>query len=1118
MKVLSLFFVILSFALHGGELVSLDNDMPKLPNESSAFRGKILIPDYDGHTWVSYPHVENPASLDQDPQGRLMVAEAHRFHHGTPDLRSNRHMIQDDFKALTIEDRMSTYRKHFDKKGLDWYTQFSEKLVLLSDHDGNGVADSRSLYSDAFNEPLDGIGFSVLAEDNATYFTCIPALRKLTDTNDDGVADTNEKIVTGFGVRISFTGHDLHGIIRGPDGRLYFSVGDRGYHVTDQDGVTVEGSGRGAVFRCDSGGENFEVYAMGLRNPQELAFDDFGNLFTFDNNGDIGDKSRIVYVLDNTDSGWDMSHQSVHQYVNDLDWGDFHVSQSVWVGEKMYETFNSVGPQWVYPPVGHAGEGPSGVTWLSGQTVPENIRSSFLLTDYRGAATKSRTLSIRVKELGAGFELDGIVPVVEGLAASDVEHGYEGNLYFADYGGGWQVNKNGSIQVLRPVNDDSKRVGAETARMIAKGFGSRSLAELARLLNHDDQRVRQFSQFELVSRGGDAIPIFEKILDEEEFTLAALHSIWGLGQLFRAGELQSELILLQSLSSEHDKLRGNAARVIGDVGITSAKKLLIMAMSDSSPIVKSLSAIALGRICEVGDKEATHSILQAAVLNRGDDFDPTLRHSYLSGLSRICTPEMLAPLAHSDHFEQRLLAVLVLRRLSHDSLSLFLEDPDQTIRHETIRAIYDTSAFETAAGPKLISTDVSGLPFYLQARIVGACFRKGSVEAARKLIEIASNLKIESEVRSFALRGLSRWSNPPQFDPVLGHFRPMEKSEILLPEVASALKDSYLDFIENEKDSKLVSFGTEVAGVLGIKLDADILRQQAKDEELTVSIRLASLESLSELSNPKDDVLFKSLLVDPSEEIRAFSLIQAFTRNFENSEKLAFKAVSEESPVVAREAMKMLGRTNPEWLVDTWQNRELNLRSELWLDLYLVLSSIEHAESKQVAATYAAGDPGRVHALSLNGGDPLSGENVFKNQGACLQCHKVDGQGGIQGPDLNLVGDRLDVNKLLESLVNPSAEISPGYGLSNIELNTGSSLVGRIAVEDDDKMVVITPDGKNHELDRQEVAMISPPISAMPALGLTLSPVDLRDLISYLGSRNKKTLALKRKALKHGNK
>ena len=51
---------------------------------------------------------------------------------------------------------------------------------------------------------------------------------------------------------------------------------------------------------------------MGLRNPQELAFDNHGNLFTFDNTGDIGDKARVVYVLD-TDSGgiWPISHPTI---------------------------------------------------------------------------------------------------------------------------------------------------------------------------------------------------------------------------------------------------------------------------------------------------------------------------------------------------------------------------------------------------------------------------------------------------------------------------------------------------------------------------------------------------------------------------------------------------------------------------------------------------------------------------------------------------------------------------------------------------------------------------------------------------------------------------------------
>ena len=237
--------------------------------------------------------------------------------------------------------------KHQNIKPMEWYTDFPERLIRLEDRDGNTVADHRLLFSMILMMPWMELVFPFWLKE-MRYFTCIPALRKLSDSDLDGVADTHQRIVEGFGVRVSFTGHDLHGIIRGPDGRLYFSVGDRGFSVESKEGNTYEASGRGAVFRCDSDGSNFEVYATGLRNPQELAFDDYGNLFTFDNNGDIGDKSRVVYVLDNSDSGWDMAHQSHHQYVKDLDWGDYHIKKSVWVGENMFGLYDAESPQWVY--------------------------------------------------------------------------------------------------------------------------------------------------------------------------------------------------------------------------------------------------------------------------------------------------------------------------------------------------------------------------------------------------------------------------------------------------------------------------------------------------------------------------------------------------------------------------------------------------------------------------------------------------------------------------------------------------------------------------------------------------------------------------------------------------
>ena len=45
---------------------------------------------------------------------------------------------------------------------------------------------------------------------------------------------------------------------------------------------------------------------------------------------------------------------------------------------------------------------------------------------------------------------------------------------------------------------------------------------------------------------------------------------------------------------------------------------------------------------------------------------------------------------------------------------------------------------------------------------------------------------------------------------------------------------------------------------------------------------------------------------------------------------------------------------------------------------------------------------------------------------------------------------------------------------------------------------------------------ITPPVSAMPPLGLTLSPNDLRNLIGFLKSRNKQYLSDAEEADKHG--
>ena len=1096
-----------------------EEEMPELSNQSSPFRGKINHPGYIGHTWVAYPHVENPASLDMDPQGRIFVSEANRFWFGVPDLRRAREMIRGDFRSRTTADRLALYDAHADKRDRAWYEQTPDRLIRLEDSDGNFVADKRTLFSDAFDEPLDGIGFSVLAERNATYFTCIPALRKLTDPNDDGEADTLESIVEGFGVRVSFIGHDLHGITRGPDGRLYFSIGDRGFYVEREDGEIFEASGRGAIFRCDSDGTNFEVYAHGLRNPQELAFDDQGNLFTFDNTGDIGDKARVVYVLDNTDSGWDMAHQSPHHYANALDWKNFKLSKSVWVGEKMFETYTRDQPQWVYPPIGHLGNGPSGVTWLSGKSVPEDLREGFLVTNYRGAPKNSNIIHVSLTSKDAGFELGESLVFVEGVASCDVEHGYDGNLYLADYGGGWSVNKNGTIQILRPQDSECQAIGKETALAFQKGFEHRSLSELQLLLSHDDQRVRQAAQFAMVSKGTASIATFTEILEiVDNAMLPRLHAIWGLGQLYRQGHVEAGPILLKCLASDKVEIRANAARTCGDVRVTASREPLLSLLNDHAPRVISLAAVALGRVAPTGDAEVVDALFSRAANNNGESFDVTIRHAFLSALSRLARPDQTLARVKSDSFEQRMLSLLVCRRQDHPHLALFLNDETEEIRKEAVSAIYDTGALDGPAGKALLSLNPEDFPFHQQVRLVGAYFRIGSENAAKALLSTCANHKLGEEVRIFAMEALLRWSIPMDTDPVLGHYRPTLQSTFSRTDFVSAMGENIRQLVEKEKAPKLASLLGKFVMEAGISMDPVVLRKQVMDSNLNAEVRASNLRSLLSLNDKADHAMIEDLLDDPSELVRSVSFAGLVDRAPDKYEGKVTLAVKEDEPMVARAIFKSLSEKNPKMLIDMWKVRELNLRNELWLDLYQALTDSPDEDARKVAATYAAGDPGRVHALSLYGGNPGSGELVFRNQGACLQCHKIEGEGGAQGPELSLVGDRMQPSKLLESLVYPSAEISPGYGLSTVSLKNGDAQVGRILANESESLTILSPDGVKHELNKSEVSDVSPPVSAMPPLGMTLNPNDLRDLIAYLGSRNKETISRLKRETEHGEK
>ena len=180
-----------------------------------------------------------------DSSGKLYVTEIHRWRFGVDDIRHRPYMLMDDILIQSNEDRLAMYKKHYDKFPESHYTNKQDIIKVLEDSDGDGRADDVKVFADGFNDMLDGPGLGIIERDGKIYYTNIPHLWMLEDTNGDGVSDKRTSLQDGFGIRMSYSGHDMHGLVWGPDGKLYWSIGDRGFSFTTKEGKKFHGPNEG---------------------------------------------------------------------------------------------------------------------------------------------------------------------------------------------------------------------------------------------------------------------------------------------------------------------------------------------------------------------------------------------------------------------------------------------------------------------------------------------------------------------------------------------------------------------------------------------------------------------------------------------------------------------------------------------------------------------------------------------------------------------------------------------------------------------------------------------------------------------------------------------------------
>ena len=326
-----------------------------------------------------------------------------------------------------------------------------DKLVILEDTDGDGKADTSTIFADDLHIPL-----SFEFGHGGVYVSEMPHLTFLEDTDGDDKADKRTQLLTGFGTEDSH--HALHDFTWTPDGDLLFR--ESIFHHSQ-----IE-TPYGPVRQQNSGWFRFE--------PKYHRLTSFGTY--------------------HSTNPWGVTFD---------DWGNHVASHPIFAA-----AFHSLDPP--YPdqhpkPTGlQAYSGTCGQEFVDFATFPEELQGGFIKARYKPT---NRIEIHRWNETPFGFEEEYVSDLIFSRNLSfipvDIRYGPRGAMYVCD----WYNPVKGHAQYsLRDERRD--RHSGRIWRITAKGhplqdppkIADATIEELLENLKRPEYRIRYWSKRELRER------------------------------------------------------------------------------------------------------------------------------------------------------------------------------------------------------------------------------------------------------------------------------------------------------------------------------------------------------------------------------------------------------------------------------------------------------------------------------------------------------------------------------------------------------------------------------------------------------------------------------------------
>jgi putative membrane-bound dehydrogenase-like protein len=281
------------------------------------------------------------------------------------------------------------------------------------------------------------------------------------------------------------------------------------------------------------------------------------------------------------------------------------------------------------------------------------------------------------------------------------------------------------------------------------------------------------------------------------------------------------------------------------------------------------------------------------------------------------------------------------------------------------------------------------------------------------------------------------------------------------------------------------------------KLTLELLDKLAHQEE--PALRLEAVRALDEHPNPRRIPLLRAIANDDrlDDAVRAQAILGLAERAQDLLDDLLSLARGDNA-VLRDEALRALTGTK----LTTAQRDQLE-------DVARRLPEAAALVARVLGRPPAKGRPPvedvKAWLARLEGpADAGAGRRVFAHPklAGCYRCHRVEGRGREVGPELSTIG-QTERRHILESILQPSANVAPHYQVWQIETRDGKMRAGMLVGTNLDEYTYLDSQGTLFKLNTRDVVESLPvPTSIMPAgMADLMTDQELRDLLAYLCSR-----------------